>query len=260
MPPLGEALLTYDRPPANAVDEVATSYALGLPPPEFRLPQFRTGDELAENKLETPLNEWGLVDVDELVRRVKATMVPGYDWGGGNDRHHIGWAHAKYVKADEVAGDGLATTFRDLPINLIWVPRRFHNWIHAVTKEPPVPSRDVMADCVEEWAMMSGFFNSVKDAIATMRLYDRVRRARAGTDRELTGAQVQLLVDDLMRRFGGVAMHVSALEEVSFDRWPISRDMRIRTAAGQIGDMAMRGWQRRTKDVQRSLVDLPKVA
>lgn len=254
------APLDYDEPPAQASDEVTQSYALGLPPPQFRLPQFRTAAGLAENRVETPLDKWGLVDVDELVQRVNGTMVPGYRWSGPNDRHHLGWTHAKYIEADALAGDNLATSFRDLSINLIWVPREFHNWTHAVTKDPPVPSRDVMAEYIDEWAMLSGFFKSVKDAIATMRLYERVRQARAGTVRELTDAQEQLLSNDLLRRFGGVAMHVNALDGVTLERWPLSRDMRIHTAAGQIGDIVMRGWRRRTRDVQRPLAGLPNVA
>lgn len=249
-----------DQPPEHAPEEVITSYVLGLPPPEYRLPQFRTAAGLAENKIETPLNRWGLVDVDALVQRVNATMLPGYRWGGQNDRHHLGWAHARYQAADEQAGDSLATTFRDLPFNLIWVPREFHNWTHAVTKEPQMPSREIMREYIDEWAMISSFFKSVKDAVATKRLYDRERRARAGTARELTDAQEQLLADDLLRKFGGVAMHASALEGVTFERWPISRDMRVETAAGQIGDVVMRGWRRRTKHVQRSLAPLLQAA
>lgn len=250
----------YDTPPDTAPEEDVSSYALGLPLAEFRLPEFRTQEGLAEHKIETPLNEWGLVDIDELVRRVNATMMPGYRWGGPNDRHHLGWAHARYVEADELLGDDTATTFRDLPINLIWVPREFHNWTHAVTKEPQMPSRDIMREYIDEWAMVSSFFNSVKDAMATKRLYDRVRRSREGTEWEFTDAQEQLLSEDLLRRFGGVAMHVSALSEMKFERWPFSPDMRVVTAAGQIGDIVMRGWRRRTKDVQRTLAALPQVA
>lgn len=249
-----------DQPPAHAPEEVITSYVLGLPPPEYRLPQFQTADGLAENKIETPLNRWGLVDVDALVQRVNATMLPGYRWGGQNDRHHLGWAHARYQAADEQAGDSLATTFRDLPCNLIWVPREFHNWTHAVTKEPQMPSREIMQEYIDEWAMLSGFFKSVKETLAMVRLYERVRQARAGTDKEFTAAQEQLMADDLLRRFGGVAMHVTALDGLAFERWPLSREMRIHTAAGQIGDMVMRGWRRRTKDVQRTTEALPLAA
>jgi hypothetical protein len=257
---VGEQSVVYDEPPVDVSEEVTNSYIQGLPPYEWRLPQFRTRGGIAENKIETPVDEWGLVDVDELVRRVKATMLPGYTWGGGSDRHHIGWPHAGYTAADASEADNIANSFRDLPMNKIWIPRIFHNWIHVVTSPPPMPSREVMSAYIDEWLVVRGFFNSVRDTMTTMRYYERIRLERAKEGNAFTTEQERLLKEDLLRRFGGITLHAKLLEDMPLERWPISHDMLVLTAAGQVGDIVMRGWRRRTKDVQRPLEELQKVA
>lgn len=108
-----------------------------MPPEEFRL-----YDPAKSGMLKTPLDERGLVDLDELVRTVKATVSPEFTWVSEfNDVHHLQW-YANLYKTRN--GDLDLTDFRELVNRKAYVPRAFHNWTHAVTSPPPVPEMEVM--------------------------------------------------------------------------------------------------------------------
>jgi hypothetical protein len=67
---------------------IKTGYSgeyVGLPAYDGRL-----WNESTDEKLETPLDEYGRVDLDALVLQVKRTVEPGYSWTSEfDDVHHL---------------------------------------------------------------------------------------------------------------------------------------------------------------------------
>ncbi len=110
-----------------------------LPPLDVR--QY---DVRKQGRLETPLDERGLVDLSELVALAKATVDPSYDWTSReNDVHHLQWAERHYDIASAFV-DADTKVFRNLVNRKVYVPRVFHNWVHHITEPSPVPSSEVM--------------------------------------------------------------------------------------------------------------------
>lgn len=99
-------------------------------------------DPKINGRLETPLDERGLVDLDRLVVLAKQTIDPDFTWQSNeNDVHHLQWPAAAY-KNQRAVHDGYQ--FRELVNRKAYVPRLFHNWIHLITEPPPVPDEEVM--------------------------------------------------------------------------------------------------------------------
>ena len=128
-------------------------FTSALPPRELWL-----YDPDVEGLVDTPLDSRGLVDLDQLVTDVKATIDKSFDWTSAfNDVHHMQWFANKYSRL------GLPTfpsiVYEDLPVDMIafrelanrkaYVPRVFHNWVHRITRDPPVPKQEVMGYSID---------------------------------------------------------------------------------------------------------------
>lgn len=111
---------------------------IGLPPPDARL-WHKDRDE----KLSTPLNANGLVDLDKLIALGKGQVIEGYNWASPfNDVHHLQWPGMQY-------DDETAAVFRELVQRKAYVPRIFHNWLHHITLPPSLPSKEVMHHAIQ---------------------------------------------------------------------------------------------------------------
>jgi hypothetical protein len=229
-----------------------------LPPVELRLPGFKTREDIIRNRFPTPLDRRGLVDVGALIELVKGTVHWSYRWPGYSDEHHTLWPAYRYQYVQAFAPETQAEAFRNLAENKIWVPRVFHNWTHIVTDPPEVPPVEVMSESVQEWAMIRDFFNSVRETTQKMRMYDRERARRKDKGTPFTKSQEESLAEDMHRRVGGVMLHCKGLADIDLSKWSISMEMGLHAAAGQIGDLVLRGSQRRTKEV-RKLAELAGV-
>jgi hypothetical protein len=101
-------------------------------------------------RLETPVDERGLVDLDQLVTLVKQTVRPEFSWSSSfNDIHHLQWFASNYSGSEATGGLVDMGEFRELVNRKAFIPRVFHNWIHHVTLPPPVPSIEVMKYSVD---------------------------------------------------------------------------------------------------------------
>jgi hypothetical protein len=58
----------------------------------------------------------------------------------------------------------LTEEFKELSINKLWVPRQFHNFIHAVTKPPDMPERPVMERIVRNARLREYLFQIATSA------------------------------------------------------------------------------------------------
>jgi hypothetical protein len=114
---------------------------LWLPPKDVRL-----WDIGIQGRIETPLDDLGMVDLDRLVEVGRQSVDSSFSWESPfNDVHHLQW-HAAMYPADE---DPLGHEFRELARRKALIPRKFHNWLHILTTVPPKPSPEVMRSAVD---------------------------------------------------------------------------------------------------------------
>jgi len=126
-----------------------------MPPLEIRQPDFQ---KKKIEKIETPLDHRGLVDVPRLIEMVKATVDPSYDWSGPSNTHHFYWPESKYTNTKVPNVDTTYARFRDLPVHKGWMPVVFHNWLQHVTLPSPVPKPEAIAYRTESWRVAEQLF------------------------------------------------------------------------------------------------------
>jgi hypothetical protein len=167
-------------------------------------------------RLSTPTDERGLVDIPATINLVKGVAPRNYQWAPNLSVHHFYWPGADY----EEMGD-TARAFRELPIHKGLVLREWENLLHMVTAPSPMPDEDVMAYRVEAWRVAHDLFASVSQAVAwekrTRRREALIRRhpeilpaAFNGEDR--IGQEV--LGDILDKHFQGAQQHLERAAQI----------------------------------------------
>lgn len=156
----------------------ATAESLWLPHPDY------WEINPAKEKIPTPVDERGLIDVPQLIDAVKETVSPGYVWASKLSIHHLYWPEADYPYSRLGEGAVTARTFRNLPIHKALVPRIFENWLHKVTIPSEVPNREVMLHRVQSWNVAKDLFANARDAVITERLARR-RRERIANNPDI---------------------------------------------------------------------------
>src|SRR5215216_6283145 len=120
------------------LDEHHKPPSLYLPPPDVWLHNPYKSDLIP-----TPVDERGLVDLRELIKVMKATVAPEYDWRSPfTDDHHLQWPNRWYESIPD--SEYNPQRFRGLMISRADTPRVFHVWTHLITEPPPVPDDDIM--------------------------------------------------------------------------------------------------------------------
>lgn len=123
-----------------------------------------------QDLLETPLDEYGCVDMKKFLGVVKGAVDPKYNWWAPHeDDHHLQWPKNKYAKFDEEHGfdkhHPFAIKYRNLPINMLTESRVFHNFVHRVMIPPPIPPEPVMHyKIMAMWAIRTVLGNTNKIA------------------------------------------------------------------------------------------------
>lgn len=114
-------------------------------------------------RIETPIDSRGLVDLGKLVTQVVACVDEGYKWRGEEDDHHLYWFSAIYGTRNLFMQDEeLGRKFRGLPLHIVRLPKELHAFVHAVTLPVEAPSKEVMAYRIESWRIAKELFNSVR--------------------------------------------------------------------------------------------------
>jgi hypothetical protein len=119
-------------------------------------------------KVETPLDEHGLVNRHELVRRVITNTPRGHDWGDVPRDHHWQWPESQYpyINEDDCANPSV---FRNLPINRTILPISFERRIHHMSIEPTPPPEEVMDIMIEYSKAASALFKTAREIIRYQR-------------------------------------------------------------------------------------------
>lgn len=147
---------------------VASPETLWLPPPDAQLLNPKI------DKIDTPVDDRGLIDIEQLITDVKRTIDPSYQWPiVTKSIHHIYWPMAQYPYDEDVIGN--PGIFRNLPIHKALLPRVFENWLHTITLPPPKPEPEVREYRIESWNVTKDLFKMARHTVEHQK---RARRRR----------------------------------------------------------------------------------
>ncbi len=174
-----------------------------------------------DEKIPTPTDERGLVDVPRLIAAVQKTVDPEYEWPRQLSIHHFYWPEADYPYVTAGLAVDNPAVFRNLPIHRGLLPRAFENWLHIITLPPPKPSEEVMHHRVEAWNVARSLFQKVRATIQT----EKLARARAEYVRqnpvilkeEFDGVDIigeEVMQEILERHFRGTRHHLRRLQDI----------------------------------------------
>ena len=166
---------------AEMFDDLPTSNILERLPPVEHAPILYELGRLGMRKfkatyaIETPTHpDTGIVDHKKLVENVSALVSTDYRWRAPFfDEHHLHWK-GYYYNPGLHNGSLIPKRFRDLNTNKLWVPREFHDFVHAVTIPSDVPSHDAMEQAVEDFRSKE-YMYTISSQVIT--LLERIERA-----------------------------------------------------------------------------------
>lgn len=193
------------------------SYYETLPPVHVRHSEFLVPRQI----IHTPVDERGLVLVDELIDKVKDTVHPWYEWSGPVNVHHFYWEEEKYPHIYEV-GKTNPAHFRDLPIHKGLMFKSFHTWLELVTIPPEPPAQNVMSYRSEAWNVSTSLFDMARSTVQWERRARRRREALLQQDPQLfikgfDGTDPigeDYMAEVFERKFRGLEQHIERNERI----------------------------------------------
>jgi hypothetical protein len=173
----------------------------------------------AANKLETPVDERGLIDPHTLIRAIKSTVEPSYSWPTDQLSVHHLYFHRDWYGYPS-AGP-YARSFRELSVHKVLVPKIFENWVHLITNPADIPSQEVMQSRIESWSISRHLFKSVRSVV-------NWERRGVARERSIAEGVIELpaefngedeigkayLEDVINHHFKGLQIHMNRLEQV----------------------------------------------
>lgn len=179
-------------------------------------------------KLVLDCDDRGFVLGGEAVRLVRGLFKPGYVWRYDRsdpltrpDIHH--WYNPASAYAPEANGDNHSPwRFRNLPPNLAYMQRRFHNTIHAVTLPPAMPETEDMEHQIMAYEqahrLFSELMQSARRTVDARRLFS-MRKSTLEQHPEMLGDQdfdeigEQILQTIFDRNFRGYRQALKRVQE-----------------------------------------------
>jgi hypothetical protein len=158
----------------STFDDVHTGSILERLPPIEHAPILEKLGALGMRKFKenfaipTPILANGIVDHKKLVDNVRNLVSSDYRWSAPFfDEHHLHWREYYYNPGLHNEST-IPKQFRDLNIHKLWIPREFHDFIHAVTLPPDVPDLDVMTESVRQYRQ-NEYMYTITSEVITLR-------------------------------------------------------------------------------------------
>ena len=117
-----------------------------------------------DHKLATVLDEYGIPDRVKTMKEVLGSIAGKHVWTGDYDLHHMSWPRTHYTQYADDDGTRLGINFRNAGSLRVVMPRQLHDYTHAVTEPPPVPSVDVMRQYALEHGQVGRLYDTIKSA------------------------------------------------------------------------------------------------
>ena len=122
--------------------------------------ELQGGRVVVRSMVETPYNEFGIVDVRELFRRVLGSVASDYHWEGSyTGPHHVMWPKDNYRRS---GANHPAMLFRGCATLRIILPRVLHDYTHRITDPPTLPTPDVMQQYYREQCQVQRLYETVR--------------------------------------------------------------------------------------------------
>lgn len=214
----------------------------GLPPAEYwAIDQ--------SNTIQTPVDSRGLVVVDELIPAAKQYICAEYQDWGVPDKHHLYYVSTLYRLFETLSkGSVPSNQFRELAVNKILIPRRFHNVIHKVMAPASMPEPEVMQNYIDAWTVARDLFASVRNAVNAERGRRTQKLKKGGlelpTEQEIVDQEI--MEEVLKKHFGSISRHLGAMTLLPEEFRPLRLDGDVCTSVGELCDVLEHGSQRRT--------------
>ena len=174
--------------------------------------------------IDTPYDEFGIVDKKELFRRILGSVSTDFYWGGSYvGPHHIMWPQADYAGEGLGARRKIPMKFRSSQSLRVIIPRDLHDYLHKITEPPKQPGIDTMEQYYQEQQTVLHLYDIVryhglsdlsiseqnKEQYRLHRLHDELGRIKDGQvgllpDRELLASMELNEVRQTLRRLARV--------------------------------------------------------
>lgn len=114
--------------------------------------------------IETPYDEYGIIDKRTLLKRALGSVAGEYHWDGSHvDTHHLLWPRRAYKPDNLITPlSEITTEFRESPSLKLILPRDLHMYLHGATEIPKMPDLDVMEQYNLEQRQVSRLFEAVR--------------------------------------------------------------------------------------------------
>lgn len=214
----------------------------------------------AKEKIPTPLNEHGVVDIEATIMAVMDTIDPAYVWSRRSiNPHHFQWRADRYSR-DTLGPPGLPVQpaqFRNISPLKGHLPRELENWLHIVTEEPPVPSLEVMYYYTEAWQVAKGLYRCTSESVVKQRQAKRRAELLAVDGSVLSADRSDDLYGDqyfseAQEKFSrAYDFYLQRLESIPEEFRLVTPDMSPRRISKTVGRMATRGSHLLTRTANR---------
>lgn len=119
------------------------------------------------DKIPVPTDYRGLVDAIQAAQFLRSIIDSAYTWRLPSDRHH------QYGDAEDYRED-LESDFRELPINIVRLPRDAHELWHHVFLKPDKPDRELMWLMKRSFGVTTGIYRDAREVIRLERHKQRI--------------------------------------------------------------------------------------
>lgn len=131
-----------------------------LPPPDVCSNLYVAKDQVKiRHTFETPTDEHGLPDIVRTLQLVDSMVDPEYEWPQRTNVHHIAYPRRLYHQTK------LGHDFREGSAMMFEQPIQQHNLLHRSLEPAPLPSDDLMRECVREQRVHDTLFTLGSRAI-----------------------------------------------------------------------------------------------
>lgn len=134
-----------------------------------------------EQRIDTPIDEYGFIDTLGLLQAVKASIDPSYVWNKQTRDHHLYWPEHNYPFIPGVPRGYNPRLFRELPIHIVRIPLQFERWLHHATNEPEIPDPEMMRVRIDAFQRARLIYKKAHQTVQEERRLHK-RRRQVATD------------------------------------------------------------------------------